>query len=145
MHQYHPYTINNFVQCGKIDNKIVSVWGPLAKTEKYTVEWMILQFLKTFLTLLWYVIRTLLIFIWLFTNLNISVMQWVQFKQQFNIMVVDEIGVVLWRTFVSSPFATLLMNHKNFKDTIVPAGSSASINRRSLFDQLATVTSSHYP
>ncbi len=32
-------------------------------------------------------------------------------------MVVDEIGVVLWRTFVSTLFATLLWNHKNYRDT----------------------------
>ncbi len=29
LHQYHPYTINNFVQYRKIDNKIDRVWGPL--------------------------------------------------------------------------------------------------------------------
>ncbi len=29
MHQYHPYMINNFVQCGIIDNKIDRVWEPL--------------------------------------------------------------------------------------------------------------------
>ncbi len=40
-------------------------------------------------------------------------------------MVVDERGVVLWRTFVSTLFATLLRNHKNYRDTIVPVGSSA--------------------
>ncbi len=70
-------------------------------------------------------------------------------------MVVDEMGVLLRRTFVSTLFATLLRNHKNYRDTIVPVrfiGKSAvikchqllskatSINRRSLFDQLATVT-----
>ncbi len=70
-------------------------------------------------------------------------------------MVVDEIGVVLWRTFVSTLFATLLRNHKNYRGTIVPGsfiGKSAvkkyhqllskvtSMNRRSHFDQLATDT-----
>ncbi len=29
LHQYHPYTIKNFVQCGKIENKIDRGWGPL--------------------------------------------------------------------------------------------------------------------
>ena len=29
MRQYRSYTINNFVQCEKIDNKIDRVWGPL--------------------------------------------------------------------------------------------------------------------
>ncbi len=42
-------------------------------------------------------------------------------------MVVDRIGVVLWRTFVSTLFATLLRNQKNYRDTIVPVGSSASV------------------
>ena len=42
-------------------------------------------------------------------------------------MVVDEIGVVLWRIFVSTLFATLLMNQKNNRGTIVPVGSSASL------------------
>ena len=31
MHQYRPYTINNFVQCGIFDNKIDHVWGPIVK------------------------------------------------------------------------------------------------------------------
>ncbi len=71
-------------------------------------------------------------------------------------MVVDETVVVLWRTFVSTLFATLLENHS---DTIVAVSSSASllwfyhqlmskvtsINRKSLFDQLATASSSTYP
>ncbi len=42
-------------------------------------------------------------------------------------MEVDEMGVVLRRTFVSTLFATLLRNHKNYRDTIVPVGSSASL------------------
>ncbi len=42
-------------------------------------------------------------------------------------MVVDEIGVVLYRAFVSTLFATLLRNHKNYTDTIMPVGSSASL------------------
>ena len=28
LHKYRPYMINNFVQCGKIDNRIDRVWGP---------------------------------------------------------------------------------------------------------------------
>ena len=77
----------------------------------------------------------------------------------FNLLKINlslhEIVVVLWRTFVSTLFATLLRNNKNYRDTIVPAGSSASplwchqllskvtsISRKPLFDQLATATSS---
>ncbi len=41
-------------------------------------------------------------------------------------MVVDEIGIVLCRTFVTL-VATLLRNHKNYRDTIVPVGSSAGV------------------
>ncbi len=42
-------------------------------------------------------------------------------------MIVGEIGVVLRRAFVSNLFATLLRSHKNYIDTIVPVGSSASL------------------
>ncbi len=42
-------------------------------------------------------------------------------------VVVDELGVVFLRTFVSTLFATLLRNHKNYTDTIVPVGSSESL------------------
>ncbi len=39
-------------------------------------------------------------------------------------MVVDEIGVVSGRTFVSTLFATLLRNQKNYRDTVVPVLAS---------------------
>ena len=76
-------------------------------------------------------------------------------------MVGDEIEVVLWRTFVSTLFVTLLSNHKNelqwYNRACRFIGKSAvkcrhqllskvtSINRKSLFDKLATATSSYYP
>ncbi len=44
-----------------------------------------------------------------------------------SLMVLDEIGVVLGRTFVSTQFATLLRSQKSYRDTIVPVGSSASV------------------
>ncbi len=34
---------------------------------------------------------------------------------------------VLWRTFVSTLFATLLRNHRNYRDKIATVGSSASL------------------
>ncbi len=42
-------------------------------------------------------------------------------------MAVLEIGAVLSRTFVSTLFATLLRNHKTYRDTVVPMSSSESL------------------
>ena len=63
-----------------------------------------------------------------FRVLNISIIQLMHaFKKKAWHMVVDEIGVVLWRTLVSALFATLLKNHKNYRDIIMPVGPLASL------------------
>ncbi len=36
LYQYRPYMIKNFVQCGKIDNKIDRVWGPLQTANSHS-------------------------------------------------------------------------------------------------------------
>ncbi len=60
--------------------------------------------------------------------LNISVIQCIHFKKQLNVwQFLLMIRVVLWRTFISTLFATLAGNHKNHRDWNVPVGSSASL------------------
>ncbi len=67
--------------------------------------------------------------------------------------------VILWRTFISRLFATLLRNHTNYryncacefigKSAVIKCHQLLSkvtnINRKSLFDQLATASSSTTP
>ncbi len=80
------------------------------------------------------------------------VIQSVHFKKQLNNnMIVNEIKVVLWRTFVSTLSATLLRNLRcnracRFigKSAVIKChqllSNVTSISRKLLFDQLATVT-----
>ncbi len=42
-------------------------------------------------------------------------------------MVILEIGAILWRNFISTIFATLLRNHRNYSDTLMPVDPSASL------------------